>query len=336
MNFKTIIISLAAVIGMASPAFAKNKAVKNTDNSVSSDTEQVAEHDINVYGSGYTDGDKFEGLTRKVGFDRMIPPHALEVAFNKTTHVIFPSEIVYVDLGDENLVAGLADGAKNVLRVKSAVKSFKSETNLTVITDDGCFFTFNVKFAKEPLLLNIEMTDFIHDGEAVNRPNNAQEIYLERLGQESPMLVKLIMKSIYKQNKREIKHIGSKRFGVQFILKSIHTNNGLLYFHTELKNTSNIAFDIDYISFKIVDKKVVKRTAMQEQVLEPLRAQNYVTVVSGKKSERTVFALEKFTIPDDKQLVIEVAEKEGGRNQSFVVENGDIVRANVIDELSIQ
>ena len=336
MNFKTIILSLAAVIGMASPAFAKNKAVKNTDNSVSSDTEQVAEHDINVYGSGYTDGDKFEGLTRKVGFDRMIPPHALEVAFNKTTHVIFPSEIVYVDLGDENLVAGLADGAKNVLRVKSAVKSFKSETNLTVITDDGCFFTFNVKFAKEPLLLNIEMTDFIHDGEAVNRPNNAQEIYLERLGQESPMLVKLIMKSIYKQDKREIKHIGSKRFGVQFILKSIYTNNGLLYFHTELKNTSNIAFDIDYISFKIVDKKVVKRTAMQEQVLEPLRAQNYVTVVSGKKSERTVFALEKFTIPDDKQLVIEVAEKEGGRNQSFVVENGDIVRANVIDELSIQ
>ena len=321
---------------MATPTFAKNKAVRNTDNNVSSDTEQVAEHDINVYGSGYTDGDKFEGLTRKVGFDRMIPPHALEVAFNKTTHVIFPSEIVYVDLGDENLVAGLADGAKNVLRVKSAVKSFKSETNLTVITDDGCFFTFNVKFAKEPLLLNIEMTDFIHDGEAVNRPNNAQEIYLERLGQESPMLVKLIMKSIYKQDRREIKHIGSKRFGVQFILKSIYTNNGLLYFHTELKNTSNIAFDIDYISFKIVDKKVVKRTAMQEQVLEPLRAQNYVTVVSGKKSERTVFALEKFTIPDDKQLVIEVAEKEGGRNQSFVVENGDIVRANVIDELSIQ
>lgn len=333
MNFKTIILSLVAVIGMVSPAFART--VKNADNNVPSDTEQVAEHDINVYGSGYTDGDKFEGLTRKVGFDRMIPPHALEVAFNKTTHVIFPSEIVYVDLGDENLVAGLADGAKNVLRVKSAVKSFKSETNLTVITDDGCFFTFNVKFAKEPLLLNIEMTDFIHDGEAVNRPNNAQEIFLERLGQESPMLVKLIMKSIYKQDKREIKHIGSKRFGVQFILKSIYTNNGLLYFHTELKNTSNIAFDIDYISFKIVDKKVVKRTAMQEQVLEPLRAQNYVTVVSGKKSERTVFALEKFTIPDDKQLVIEVAEKEGGRNQSFVVENGDIVRANVIDELSI-
>ena len=336
MNLKTLIFSLVAVVAMATPAFAGTKSVKNTDNPVSPDTEAVAEHDMNVYGENYTDGDKFSGLTRKVGFDRMIPPHALEVCYAKTTHIIFPSEIVYVDLGNENLVAGLADGAKNVLRVKSAFKSFKQETNLSVITEDGCFFTFNVKFAKEPLLLNIEMTDFIHDGEAVNRPNNAQEIYLERLGSESPMLVKLIMKSIHKQNKREIKHIGSKRFGVQFLLKSIYANNGLLYFHTEIKNSSNIPFDIDYVSFKIVDKKVIKRTAMQEQVLEPLRAQNYVMVVPGKTSERTVFALEKFTIPDDKQLVIEVSEKEGGRHQSFVVENEDIVKANVIDELSIQ
>lgn len=262
MKLKTFILSAIALIGMATPAFAKGKAAKNTDNNVSPDTETVAEHDMNVYGANYTDGDKFDGLTRKVGFDRMIPPHALEVAYEKTTHIIFPSEVVYVDLGNENLVAGLADGAKNVLRVKSAFKSFKTETNLSVITEDGSYYSFNVKFAKEPLLLNIEMTDFLHDGEAVNRPNNAQEIYLEKLGQESPMLVKLIMKSIHKQNKREIKHIGSKRFGVQFLLKSIYTNNGLLYFHTELKNTSNIAFDIDFVSFKIVDKKVIKRTAM--------------------------------------------------------------------------
>ncbi len=336
-TLKTLYVAAVALLGAATAVNAKTP--QNTDNNVSSGTETSTaptEHDMNIYGSNYTDGDKFDGLTRKVGFDRMIPPHALEVCYEKTTHIIFPAEIIYVDLGNENLVAGLADGAKNVLRVKSAFKSFKQETNLSVITDDGSYYSFNVKFAKEPLLLNIEMTDFIHDGEAVNRPNNAQEIYLQKLGQESPMLVKLIMKSIYKQNKREIKHIGSKRFGVQFLLKSIYTNNGLLYFHTELKNISNIAFDIDYVSFKIVDKKVIKRTAMQETVLEPLRAQNYVTVVHGKSSERTVFALEKFTIPDDKQLVIEIAEKGGGRHQSFVVDNEDIVRANVIDELSIQ
>ncbi len=106
MKLKTFIISAIAVIGMATTAFAKGKTTtNNTDVNVSPDTEAVTEHDMNVYGANYTDGDKFEGLTRKVGFDRMIPPHALEVAYNKTTHIIFPSEIVYVDLGNENLVS---------------------------------------------------------------------------------------------------------------------------------------------------------------------------------------------------------------------------------------
>jgi len=171
-------VAAVALFGVATAANAKNP--NNTNNNVSPNTEQVAEHDMNVYGDNYTDGDKFDGLTRKVGFDRMIPPHALEVCYNKTTHIIFPAEIVYCDLGNENLVAGIADGAKNVLRVKSAFKSFKQETNLSVITDDGSYYVFNVKFAKEPLLLSIEMTDFLHDGEAVNRPNNAQEVYSER------------------------------------------------------------------------------------------------------------------------------------------------------------
>lgn len=71
---QTFILSAIAILGMATPAFAKDKAPKNTENNVSSDTEQVAEHDVNVYGANYTDGDKFDGLTRKVGFDRMIPP----------------------------------------------------------------------------------------------------------------------------------------------------------------------------------------------------------------------------------------------------------------------
>ena len=142
MRFKLFFLSFIAVASVTTPGFAKSKTVKNTENNVSPDTEQVAEHDMNVYGGNYTDGDKFEGLTRKVGFDRMIPPHALEVCYNKTTHIIFPAEITYVDLGNENLVAGLADGAKNVLRVKSAFKSFKQETNLSVITEDGSYYTF--------------------------------------------------------------------------------------------------------------------------------------------------------------------------------------------------
>ena len=134
-----------------------------------------------VYPQKEADGDLYHGLTKKLTFDRMVPPHGLEVTYDKTVHVIFPSEVRYVDLGSPDLIAGKADGAENVIRVKATVRNFPNETNMSVITEDGSFYTFNVKYAAEPLLLNVEMCDFIHDGEKVNCPNNAQEIYLKEL-----------------------------------------------------------------------------------------------------------------------------------------------------------
>lgn len=318
------ILFVLAIIGCV---FTANAQELETQSAVKQETVKV---------SSPSTGDYFEGLTRPLTFNRMIPPYALEVTFSKTVHIIFPSAIRYVDLGSADLLAAKADGAENVLRVKAALRDFSRESNLAVITEDGAYYTFNVKYADEPVKLSVEMTDFIHDGEAVNRPNNAMEIYMRELGSESPLLVKLIMKSIYKNDNREIKHIGSKRFGIQYTLKGIYTHNGLLYFHMQLKNSSNVPFDVDYITFKIVDKKVAKRTAIQEQVILPLRAHNNLTLIGGKRTERVVFTLPKFTIPDDKHLIIELNEKEGGRHQSFVVENADLVRAKVINELKVK
>jgi len=283
-----------------------------------------------------TFGDYFAGYTKKITYDRMIPPYGLEVTFDKTVHIIFPAEITYVDLGSSNILAGKASGSENVIRVKAAVRGFETETNMAVITNDGSFYTFNVKYVDEPQKLNVEMRDFMHDGEAVNRPNNALEIYLKELGNESPKLVNLINRSIYKNNKRHVKHIGSKRFGIQYLLKGVYTHNGLLYLHTQIKNDSNVPFDIDFIRMKIVDKKVAKRTAIQETVIYPIRAYNNITQVRGSKTERTIFVIDKITIPDGKQMVIELFEKKGGRHQQFIVENSDLIRARVIDELKVK
>ena len=270
-----------------------------------------------------------------IGYDRMIPPYFMEVTFAKTTHVIFPSAVRYVDLGSVNLIADKAGDAENVIRIKAAVRYFETETNFSVICEDGSFFSFNVRYADEPEMLNIEMKDFIHDGNAVNRPNNSMEVYLKELGNESPLMVQLIMKSIHANDKRFVKLTGSKRFGIQYLLKGIYTHQNIIYFHTQIKNLSNVPYDIDFIRFKIVDKKIAKRTAIQETVIVPVRAFNYITNVGGQKREMTVLAFEKFTIPDNKCLIVEMFEKNGGRNQSFTVENKDLIRARTIDNLKM-
>ena len=283
-----------------------------------------------------TGNDLYQGITRKLPYRQMVTPHGVQVTFAKTVHIIFPSAVRYVDLGSDWIIAGKADGAENVIRVKATTEGFPGETNFSVICEDGSFYSFNARYAHEPEMLNIEMKDFLENGDTTDFSHTRMNIYFRELAGESPLLVKLIMQSIYKEDRREIRHLGCKRFGVQFLLKSVHSHNGLFYFHTETRNRSNVAFRTDFIRFKIVDKKVPKRTAIQERVIDPVRSYNEVLVTDGKSDVRTVYAVPQFTIPDDKLLVIELFEKDGGRHQTIRVENADLVAAKQINELKIK
>lgn len=280
--------------------------------------------------------DLFQGITQKFPYGQMVVPYGVQVTFAKTVHIIFPSTVKYVDLGSPHIIAGKADGAENIIRVKAATEGFPGETNFSVICEDGSFYSFNAKYTKEPEMLNIEMKDFLENGSITDYSHTRMNIYFRELGNESPLLVKLIMQSIHKNNDREIRHLGCKRFGVQFLVKGIYVHNGMFYFHTQVKNSSNVPFDTDFIKFKIVDKKVAKHTAIQESVLYPVRSFNEVITISGKATVRTVYTLPKFTIPDDKILVIELVEKNGARHQNIRIESSDIVNAKVINELKIK
>lgn len=271
--------------------------------------------------------------TKVIPESNVISSYCLDVTYDKTVHLIFPSGIAYIDLGSSNIIAGKAEGAGNVVRVKAAVKDFTEETNFSVITDEGSFYSFIVNYSDNPGKLNVELNDFLHTEKLGNQPKNSMNVHLSESGDESPQTVQMVMEKIYKTNRKKNKLTESNQFGIEFSLQGIFCYNDLLFFHTEIKNTSDIPFDIDFLVFKIVDKRVVKRTAIQETVIEPVRAYNYLTSIKGKESESTVFAFTKFTIPDKKQLVVELFEKNGGRHQRFIVKNGDLVKARTIGRL---
>lgn len=280
-------------------------------------------------------GDLYQGMSRSIPNGRVVLPYGLEVTFEKTVHLIFPAAIRYVDLGSQNIIAGKADDAENVLRVKAAVREFETETNMSVICEDGSFYAFNVKYADEPEKLSIEMKDFLSPTEG-RLPSNRADIYFKELGSESPILVKLIMKSIYQNDKRLIKHIGAKQFGMRFLLRGLYAHNGLLYFHVRMDNESNMPYAVDFITFKVVDKKVAKHTAIQERMRQPLRAFHQVMWIGAGRSERIVFALEQFTLSEDKQLEVTLYERNGSRTLTFYVEPEDLLLTKKIGNLKLK
>lgn len=261
-----------------------------------------------------------------------IEPYHLEVTYDKTLHIIFPTAIRYVDLGSEYLIAGKAEDAENVLRVKASVRDFETETNFSVITDDGRFYSFNVHYNSHPEALSYNLQAMQYQVDKAN----GNDVLFEELGGVSPSLAGLLLETIYKENKRVVKNIGTKSFGIQFLLKGIYIHNGKYYLHTELENRTNVPFQIDFINFKIVVKKVAKRTVIQERPVIPVRTYKPLTEIAGNSTDQNVFLLDQFTIADGKVFLIEIFEKNGGRHQTIKVKNSDLINAQLITDMHLK
>jgi conjugative transposon TraN protein len=255
-----------------------------------------------------------------------IEPYDIEVTFDKTSHILFPSGIRYVDLGSTNLVASKADDAGNVLRVKASVRDFEEETNFSVITEDGAFYSFNVSYNSCPRVTNYSLTRTLKN----DREWNSKPILFKELGKNSPKLVDELMDEIYKQDKHFRKQIGTRKFGIEFLLKGIYINDNKFYFHTQIKNSSFVSFPIDFINFKVKDKKKAKRTVVQEVIKHPIRVYSAIDEVQGKTVSRNVFVLDQFTIADDKVLRIELHEKNGSRLQVLEIKNSHLLKSKLV------
>lgn len=261
-----------------------------------------------------------------------IEPYQIEVTYSKTSHLIFPAAIRYVDLGSDYLVAAKAEDAENVLRVKAAIRDFEEETNFSVITEDGRFYNFNVIFNSFPVTLNYNLLEM---QKGISR-ENGNDVLFEELGKNSPSLVGELLETIYKKDKQLIRNIETKSFGIKFLLKGIYIHDDKFYFYTEVHNLTNVPFRIDFIDFKVVDKKLAKRTVIQERMLTPLRIYKPLDEIVGNTVERNVFLLDQFTIEDDKMLLIEIFEKNGGRHQVLKIENSDLVKARLIKDMKLK
>ena len=272
---------------------------------------------------------------------QQIEPRKIEAGFTKTVHILFPSPVTYIDIGSMDIIAGKADGAENVVRVKAAVRNFAAETNLTVITEDGGFFTFDVHYAENPVVSTLNLTVQEPQPESMKKPAavgypqptapaSEGRVLLREVGREKPATIKRMLSDIYRQNRTDVKGIRTKKYGIEVEVLGIYVSNDVIYIHTCMYNDTNISFEVDARQFIVADKKLAKRTAQQQTPLEILRVCNDPAVVRGHQRQRTVFALPKLTIADDKVLLLEIIEKNGARHQTTEIPSREISNAKVL------
>ena len=264
-----------------------------------------------------------------------LTPRTIEVGFTKTVHILFPAPVTYIDIGSMAIIAGKADGAENVVRVKAAVRDFAEETNLTVITEDGGFYTFDARYAENPSMSTIEIAAAESPAAqpaSASEPVRADEgrVLLREVGRERPATIKRVLSDIYRQNRTDVKGIHTRKYGVEVEVRGIYVHNDVIYLHVQIANNTNISFEVDYRRFVVADRKAAKRTAQQQRIIEPLRVCNDPSIVRGHQRQRIVFALPKLTLEEDKILLLEIAEKDGARHQYLEISSKELLGAKAL------
>ncbi|WP_181308375.1 conjugative transposon protein TraN [Rufibacter sp. XAAS-G3-1] len=275
---------------------------------------------------------------------QLLKSFSLGVSYAKTVNLIFPSGVHSVDLGSGSVIADKFSGVENVLRVKANAKGFP-ETNLSVITKDGRFYSFHVRYQEEPASLTYQIER--GDNTGTSSPSSVQA-----LGKAAPVALTASLTTApvtfesahmneaelayysheIAQRSDYISGIGMNKNKINFGVDGIYIKDNVMFFPISAKNKSNINYDIDFIKFYVRDKKQRKRTAVQETEVTPIfvypEGQN---TILGRSELKRVYCLEKFTIPDKKILLVEMFEKNGGRVMTMEMNNRDIVKASPVN-----
>ena len=256
-----------------------------------------------------------------VGKDYEKPP-VIYVNDNQQSHLIFPDKIIYVDYGTVNVEVVKASGVDNIVAVRAA-DSFKEQTNVTVVTQSGKFYTFDLAYAEKPSFLSF----------VVEPAANAASKCVALLDNKE-------LNSVQRENLRKevnsrfqtLNKLHKDYAGIRFAITNIFIDSDILFFKFKLTNYSNIDYVPDFVRFYIQDSKIRKKTAIQQIEQTPLFFFDLPERVAAHDTKSFTAALNKFTIPDKKKLIIELQEREGGRHFIYKLGNDPIISAEILKD----
>lgn len=232
---------------------------------------------------------------------------SLCISTEKTTSLVFPFAILHVDRGTQSVLVQPVKESPTILLVKAATKGF-SETNLSVVTEDGSIYSFMVCYDNNPATWVYHLPV----NKSISLATYANGIL---------------------DNPKTINGIKDNKWDMKARISGIYIRGDVIYYQLSLTNQSPLDYDIDLLRFFIRDKKKGRRTAVQENEMKPLYIAGNSSQVKANCNSSIVVALQKFTIPDAKYLAVQVIEKNGGRHLFMKINIRKIMQAIALPDL---
>lgn len=244
----------------------------------------------------------------------------------KNVSLFFPNPIRQGIVGSENFVFTYNRAKEQYFGLLQAKPGEAS--NLLIINTNGSIFSYIVSykeqleklsyFVPQSQSIGFEQPKFTEKSDSPNVANlfTDKTFYYERFC------------SFLLNRKQRIGSIQKRKNGIVLSLENIVFDKEELYFVIKIENKSSLDYDLNFLDISVQTRKQGKKKSLQRISKLPNFKYNLPNKVAEKEIKRMVYVLPKFSLGNDKMVILELKERNGERNLKLKVSNKYINNPN--------
>lgn len=262
----------------------------------------------------------------------------------KNTTLVFPTAIKKAVVGSSDFKFGYNKTELSNIGLLKAIEG--EESNLIVITENGNVFSFILRYKIDndglPYLIKDDMAIGNENGNIVSKNKKEEEKETSNSGiikeitindfQNSGSLDSLNVYNKYALGEIDKTPFYNRIYGAKnkigVKLKNISYIDNDLYFSLILTNESTLDYDINYLNYYIMSRNKKKNTTSQTIPYRSKYIYNLPKRLKSNDEVNVVFVFSKFTINENKVLLVEMTEDNGERIVKLEIPNTFINNPN--------
>jgi len=202
------------------------------------------------------------------------------------------------------------------------------ESNLLVINRNGSIFSYIVKYKSQLTKLNY----FVPKANSIGNEkpvivDTTEVTEIESLV-DNRTFYYTKFSSYLLERKQRIGTIQKRNQGIVLSVENIVFDKEELYFVVKIENKSTLDYDLNFLNLSVETRQKGKKKSLQKLFRKPSFKYNVPSRIAEGKVTRLVYVMPKFSIGNDRRLVVELNEKNGERDLKLKVSHKYINNPN--------
>ena len=243
----------------------------------------------------------------------------------KNVALFFPNPIRQGITGSENFVFTYNREKEQYFGLLQAQPG--KESNLLIINNNGSIFSYIVSYKEELSKLNY----FIPLTTAIGNEKPIEDLLTTTKAEESRFNKSHYYErfcSYLVERKQRIGRLIKRNDGIVLSVENIVFDKEELYFVIQIENRSSLDYDVNFLNLSIDTRKKGKKKSLQSLYQEPHFKYKLPTKINEKKTVRLVYVIPKFSISNERSVILELNENNGERNVRLKISNDYINNPN--------